>query len=331
MPSREILERRLARAEATLNGYLAGTRYPPTSRPMSEQPDQGDPRAAPPQKLPLARADKKLTDAHVILRQDRFFMAGDEQVTFSIACETSEGPAACEVLSSLARSAPRAPATIPSAPQAPARSAFVSFTPREDPSSLAAVFCPAKEGFDGYYGPIRVDIELRVDGESGRAGFDVEYTPSPPATFTGSIREVIEGGSLSLYVGLSIEKAGRYVLQARVDDASGRSFALLSFNDELPAGRAFAKLVVFGKLVLDEGAAAPFRLRDLEGFRLLEDTYPDRELLESKDGLVYTTKPYTRGDFEDSEWQSEEKERHLVELRGAVEGAKKALETSTKP
>lgn len=325
--SKEVREKRLERAQRTLDTYLASTKYPPGSRPLSEQPDQVKPHNPHTVKLPLARGDQKLTDARVALHQDRFFVAADEAVTFFMECETSEGPSPCEVLSSIAR--PRAPspqnaAAAPSPASAP--SATVTFLSAATGGALSAVFAPGEQGFQGYYGPIHLDIELRVAGEEGRAGFDIVYSPSVPATFTGAVREVIEDGSLSLYIGMDAVKAGRYVLAARVEDASGRPFALLSFNEMLAAGRVEAKLVLFGKLILDEGASAPFRLRDLEGFLLKEDTYPDREIVPSIDGPIFTTKAYPKSDFSDKEWQSEERDRHQNEFRKDVEQARKALE-----
>ncbi len=55
-----------------------------------------------------------------------------------------------------------------------------------------------------------------------------------PALFTGKVRDVIEDGSLSLYVGMQVAKPGRYVISARVDGADGKSFAYLRFIDPPP-------------------------------------------------------------------------------------------------
>jgi hypothetical protein len=267
-------------------------------------------------------------------------LSGDESVALLIACETSEGPAPCEVLSSIARSGPFSAAASDRSAQKPERSSGVTFQPIEIPegageglsgSAMRAVFTPGAQGFEGYHGPIGIFMDLRVEGEEGRTGFDIEYTPAPPAVFTGQVREALEEGSLSLYVGVRVEKAGRYVLQARVDDAAGRSFAFLSFNDELPSGLTEAKLRLFGKLILDEKAEAPFRLRDVEGFLLKENTHPDRELMPTHEGVLFTTKPYTTREFSDSEWQSEERERHVNEFKKDVEEARKALESGVDP
>jgi hypothetical protein len=338
--TKDLRERRLARAQETLDNYLASTKYPPEARPLSEQAGQEKPHHVPPRKLPLARDDKKLTDARVTLKQDRLYLSGDESVTLLIACETSEGPAPCEVLSSIARSGPFSAAKPDRGAQPPERSSVVTFQPIEVPegageglsgSAMRAVFTPSAQGFEGHHGPIGIFMDLRVEGEEGRTGFDIEYTPAPPAVFTGQVREALEEGSLILYVGVRAEKAGRYVIQARVDDASGRSFALLSFNDELPSGLTEAKLPLFGKLILDEKAEAPFRLRDVEGFLLKENVHPDRELMPTHEGVLFTSKAYTPRDFSDSEWQSEERERHVNEYKNDVDKARRALESGVDP
>jgi hypothetical protein len=47
--------------------------------------------------------------------------------------------------------------------------------------------------------------------------------------------------------------------------------------------------------------------------------YPDRELVPTLEGAVYTTKRYKETDFSETEWQSEEKDRHVKEHRKDVE------------
>lgn len=321
------MERRLERVERALSSYLETTKYPFDARPIREQPDQIKPHHVSPTQLPLARDDKKLTDAKVTLYQDRYFVVGDEQVVFSIACENSDGPAPCEVLSAAAR----IPPPEPGAGSREARLRFADDGQNGDRAAgdgaVAATFAPAAQGFEGYHGRVHVDVDLRVESESGRTTFEIEYTPSTPATFTGEVREQIEDGSLAFYVGMDVKKAGRYVLRARVSTAGGEPFAYLSFNDDLGEGRKEARLLLFGKLILDEKAKAPFELRDVEGFRLIPDAHPDRELMPLIEGVAHTSKAYADRDFSDKEWQSEEKDRYVRELQKDVEESKKRLES----
>lgn len=326
LDSREIAERRLERARRALDTYLQATRYPPGSRPLSEHPDLVHARSVPPSLQRLVRKDKKLADARVTLEQDRYYLVGDEAARLTVSCATHEGPAACEVVSAEARVAP----TMPRASEMPV--VPVSFhddgqggDPAAGDGAPSALFAPAREGFGGYHGPLRVELFLRVGGEEGTAGFELQYTPAAPARFTGEVREALEEGSLCLYVGMAVGKPGRYVLHARADDADGEGFAFLEHNESLGAGRQEARMCLFGKLVRDERARSPFVLRDLEGFLLQEDAYPDREIVPALVGPVHTTRAYDESRFSEAEWQSEEKKRHLDELTKDVDEAEKDL------
>ncbi|MEP7123116.1 MAG: hypothetical protein ABJE95_19465 [Byssovorax sp.] len=313
-PGVGVWAQRLARAQQTLTAYRASTRYPPGARPLGEQPDQARPHAVAPVSLPLARADRKLTTARVTLRQDRMFLVGDERATLTIACTDGDDPVPCAITSAAAIVPPdRNDASSH-------RSAPILFN-AADGGAVATTFQPSAQGFGGYRGAIRVEVQLDIAGEVGGASFDVVYSPSAPASFTGRVDEALRAGSLDLDVEVEIDAPGRYVITARVDDAEGRSFAVLSENQELRAGRQPVRLRLFGKLIRDEGARSPFRLRDLEGFRLIEDATPDRDPMVAKEGVVHTTKSYTLRDFSDAEWESDEKSRHLKELTRDVDEA----------
>ena len=101
------------------------------------------------------------------------------------------------------------------------------------------------------------------------------------------------------------------MLAGRVDDADGKPFAYVSFNEELPAGAQEARFTVFGKLVRDGAPKQPLRLRDVEGFLLKEEGDPDRELLTAQLGPVHTARSYPATAFSEAEWQSPERQAHL--------------------
>jgi hypothetical protein len=306
-PGVDVWAQRLARAQSTLAAYRASTRYPPGARPLAEHPDQARPHHVEPVSLPLARADRKLTTARVTLRQDRLFLVGDERAALAITCADGDEPAPCSITSAAAL-------VPPDVKDASSHRAVPIPFSAADGGGLATIFQPGAQGFGGYRGPIRIDLALDVTGETGGASFDLVYSPAAPASFTGRVDEALREGSLDLDVEVAIDEPGRYVISARVDDAEGRSFAYLSENEELRAGRQPVRLRLFGKLVRDEGARSPFRLRDLEGFRLLEDAYPDRDPMVAREGVVHTTKSYALRDFAAAEWESEEKSRHVKEL-----------------
>jgi hypothetical protein len=122
-----------------------------------------------------------------------------------------------------------------------------------------------------------------------------------------------------------VTRRGRYLVRARVEDADGRRFAYLSDSAVLGVGAEEIRLQLFGKVVTDAGARAPFRLRDIEGFRLDEDTYPDREVMPGRDGVVYTTRVYDTGAFSPADWESEAKDRRVRLLERAEIEARSAL------
>lgn len=318
----DLANKRLARARHTLEGYKLGTRYPPGSRPLSEMPDLQKPHSVQPSTQPLATSDGKTTKhARVTLEQDRLYLVGDEKAQLRISCKTSDNAVPCAVLSASASSPPTLDNSVITGPFP------VTFT-NDAEGRAVALFAPANEGFSSYHGPIGIDVNVRIGSEQGLANFQLIYTPSAPARFTGKIREALEEGSLCLYVQMDVTKAGRYVLAGRVDDADGDGFAYLEWNDLLEAGLREAKMCIFGLLVIDQQAQSPFTLRDLEGFLLFENRDPDRELMSVIEGKVYTTKAYEASAFSSAEWQSEEKTRHLDEFENDV---KKQIEQGAEP
>lgn len=177
----------------------------------------------------------------------------------------------------------------------------------------SAQFQPSRSAFADFAGTLRLQVMLNQEGRQGVVNFDVVYQPLVPADW-GAITERVANGSLEFVVGLNIRKAGRYVISGRVDDAQGQPFALVSFNEELGSGGQAAPLRVFGKLLRDGAPAMPLRLRDLQGFLLLEDQFPDRATLPRREGVVHRSARYAASSFSDAEWQSEERHRYLAEL-----------------
>lgn len=328
---REVWEKRLARARHTLDSYRESTRYPPQSRPISEHPDQVHP-AAPEREQSVRDANGEDSGVRLRLRQSRVSLAGDEFVDLSVACEDARGMRQrCEIQGAQA-SEPLYLAGSGSLTPVP-----VVFADAGQPGDAAADdgvftarFQPARQGFALYSGQLTIAVKVVAAGVPTNAGFDLMYTRSPPATFTGRVRDVVDGGSLHFDVGLQVRKPGRYVLAGRVDDAEGKPFAYVSFNDVLPEGAQQARFTVFGKLMRDAQPKQPLLLRDVEGFLLLETGDPDRELLNAQLGPVHTARTYAITSFSDAEWESEERQRYLDELGNDVKRAEEGL-ASTPP
>ncbi|WP_375771339.1 hypothetical protein NR798_10690 [Archangium gephyra] len=322
---RQLWEKRLTRARFTYDSYKQSTRYPHESRPISEQPDLVYP-ASPERKQPLGKEQR---DIALKLKQEKIYVVGDETVRFFVGCENASTgqPLPCEVHSAVAREAPH----LAQAGQAAAVPLDFNDTGREGDEVAGdgmwtGRFQPSRQGFAMFEGTLRVEFRVRASGNAeGGAFFDIVFTPAAPATFTGKVREVVEQGSLQLYVGLQVRKPGRYVMAGRVDDEAGIPFAYVEFNEELEAGAREVKFTVFGLLLHDKNPDFPLRLRDVEGFLLREQGDPDREVVKALYGPVHLTQQYTLDRFSPDEWTSEERQRYLDEYAKDVAQAESEL------
>ena len=172
---------------------------------------------------------------------------------------------------------------------------------------------PQAEGFGNFAGMIRTELIVQSGDQQGYVAFDVVYTPQVPATWAGPVRDTLQDGSLDFVLAVDVNQPGRYVVTGRVDDATGKPVALVTFNNELGAGTQQVPLQVYGRLVRDQKPVFPLVLHDVEGFLLRTDTYPDRALMPARDGLVATSRKYSLAQFTDATWSSDETQRYLAE------------------
>jgi hypothetical protein len=326
-----LWQARYERAERTYASYRDATRYPYESRPIAEHPDQVRPFAPIDEQVKLRNAKGEVVNG-ISLRttQERVFLSGAESVKFTIAAVDDSG----RTLPLIIRSA--SAQSIPDS-RTPIRivQTAVAFTDDgvgadDVPSDgrYSARLTPGTQGFLNYAGTIRLLAEVASDSQQGVAHFDVVYSPDVPATWAG-VREALEAGSLNFFVKANVRQAGRYVVSGRVDDANGVPFALLQFNDEVAAGNREFKLQVFGALVLDKSPAFPLRLRDVDGFLLLPDRFPDRATMSRQTGVVHTSAVYPLGRFSSAEWTSEERQRYLAEYGKDADTARRQVEDLT--
>jgi hypothetical protein len=318
-------------ADHTYCSYRAGSRYPAGSRPMSEHADQNTPNAAVLEMHPM-RLDGGGSDPGVQLQtsQSRVYMAANEAVAFSLRAVDAAGRVLPLVVTrALARGIVYGAAR-------PAPQVAVPFAddgngadPVPGDGAFAGVLAPAQGGLAGFNGTIRTEVRYSVGGKSGTVLFDVIYTPELPALWSGPAREAVENGSLAFILKLDVRMPGRYVISGRVDDAHGKPFALLTFNDILGPGPNEVRLAVFGKLMRDrmrdDDAALPLTLRDVDGYLLKENTDPDRALLPRLEGNVLTGRAHPLAGFSEAEWQSEERTRYLTEFAKDVALARSRL------
>ncbi len=322
-----LWQQRYERAEQVYSSYRDATRYPHESRPLSEHADQVRP-------FDPVSEDKALRDAAgkpvkgIRLRttQERVFLGGAESVKFTVAAVDDKGnPLALTINSARAQTVPDTTALIS------VISAEVAFSDdgtgadaAPSDGTYSARLTPSAQGFANHAGTIRLLAQVTAQGEAGVAHFDVVYAPLVPATWAG-VREAVEGGSLNFYLKAQVKVAGRYVVSARVFDAKGVPFALLQFNNEVPAGAAEFKLNLFGALIRDKAPAFPLRLVDVDGFLLQPDTFPDRAMMARQGGVVHTSQRYSTDNFSPAEWTSEERERYLAEYGRDVQEAQDQL------
>ena len=330
VPRRRQLLTNLLLADRTYCSYRASSKYPHGSRPIAEQPDQVYPNKPVAEANPM-RLDGGGTDRTVQIQssQSRVYMAAGEAVAFSLRALDGDGKVLPLVIT---RALAQGLAFNGSRPGAPVVLAFADDGSGADPvagdGAFAAVLAPAQTGLAAFNGTIRTDVRFTVAGRAGALLFDVIYSPVLPATWTGEVREALENGSLNFYLQADVRQAGRYIVTGRVDDASGKPFALLTFNDVLGTGPNEVRLTMFGKLMRDQAPALPLTLRDVDGYLLMEDTDPDRALMPRLEGAFHVAKAYPMKAFSDAEWQSEERSRYLAEFGKDLARARAALAES---
>jgi hypothetical protein len=324
---RRQLLAQLQMADHTYCSYRASSKYPHGSRPIAEQPGLAYPNAPVTDAHPMRR-DGGGADPNVLVQtsQSRIYMASGEAVAFSIRAVDRDGKVLPLVVTrALAQGItyqgkrPSAQVVLPFADDG------AGADPVPGDGAYAAVLAPAQTGLASFNGTIRTELRYSVGGQAGVVLFDVIYSPELPATWTGQVREAVEDGSLNFYLKADVRQAGRYIVTGRVDDARGKPFALVTFNDVLATGPGEVRLAMFGKLMRDQEAALPLTLRDVDGYLLKEDTDPDRLLMPRLEGKAFVGKPHPLKAFSDAEWDSEERSRYLAEFGKDLAQARAAL------
>jgi hypothetical protein len=324
---RQQLLANLQLADHTYCSYRDSSKYPHTSRPIAEQPDQVYPNAPVTDAHPMRREGGG-SDPKVLIQtsQSRVYMASGEAVAFSIRAVEPDGRVLPLVVT---RALAQGITYKGSRPTAQVPLAFADDGTGADAvagdGAFAAVLAPAQGALASFNGTIRSEVRYSVAGQAGLVLFDVIYSPELPAIWTGQAREAVENGSLNFYLKAEVRQAGRYVVTGRVDDASGKPFALVTFNDVLPTGLNELRLTMFGKLLRDKEAALPLTLRDVDGYLLKENTDPDRALMPRLEGKVFVGKPHPLTAFSDAEWDGEERSRYLKEFGRDLALARGAL------
>jgi len=324
----KLWQARYEQAEQVYASYRDATRYPHESRPLSEHPDQIHPFDPVSEETSLRNANgEPIKGVRLRTTQDRVFLSASDTVRFSIEALDDQGQRLPVLVRSAA--AQSVPDTRTPVPLIQTDVAFGDNGTGADlqagDGTYTALLNPALQGFGNYDGTIRVLAQVAAKGQQGVAHFDVVYAPGVPASWAG-VREAVEGGSLNFYVKAQVRVAGHYVVSGRVDDSQGKPFALVQFNQQVAAGTQEMRLQVFGALIRDKAPAFPLRLRDVEGFILYPDRFPDRALMPRWAGVVHQSASYPLSRFSSDEWSSEERERYLAEYARDADEARRELE-----
>ena len=293
----------------TYCSYLQQTRYPHTSRPAAQHPDQLYPNQPVRESNPM-RVDGGDSDPGVLVQtaQSRVYLAAGETVEFSLRAVDAHGAALPLVVTrALAQG-------MGDTGNRPAPRVTLAFS-QDDGGHWRATFAPQAGALAGFHGTIRSEVRFSAGGRAGVVLFDVIHSRELPAMWTGTPREAIGPDALEFTLPLDVRLAGRYVVSGRIDDALGRPFALASFNERLGQGMQSVALHVHGKLLHDADPAPPLPLvlRDVEGYLLRENADPDRLLLARREGPVLVSRTLSLADVPDHAWQSEERSRYLAE------------------
>ncbi len=321
------LIQQLEEVDHTLCAYREASKYPLGSRPISEHPDQIYPNQAIVEQHPMRLGNGRTNTAiQISSSQSRVYLAANESVSFTVQAKDTENKALALFVTrassaALDFSSQRLGTQIPLAFADNGRDGDV----QANDGIASGVFHPANSSLANFSGTIRTEIQYTVNGQSGSLFFDVIYSPELPATWTGNIREVLENGALVFYLPIEVRHAGRYIVNARLDDAKGQAFALLNFNDLLAQGRQEIRLSTAGNLIRDNQPPFPLSLRDIDGYLLKENVDPDRALIPRREALVHQSKAYPLKSFSDAEPDTEERRRYLTEFQKDLELAKAAL------
>ena len=299
----EHFRARMAETRAVL---LEKTRYPMSSRPLAGKTDLLLPHHAEP--IFRGLGPNGPGRIRITQTQDRVFISPGEPAEVTITATSSDGaPVSLEfVRSDLVKQTDGRPDGV---------LGHAAFHTGNIPGLwTATVATPA----DGNPTGMALMVDARANGEQGTLVFQFIQTASPPAAFTQTARDALEEGSVAIYVGVTIERAGTYEIVGRLYDTTGRPIAYMRFLEELSKDSHEVRLLAFGKVIVDEGAVPPFVLRDVEGARILTGQYPDRELMQTWPG-DYTTAKYDLASISSRDYNGADRQDKIQALDHAAE------------
>jgi hypothetical protein len=314
----------------TRRAMLEKLKYAPGAVPLAGKTDLIPPHFVPPAERPLmdhkdpskkGTPDDQPGDVRITQRQSTLFVVPGDRATASFQAILLDGthPQVTIARSLLVHESPSNDPKTPVPPPVPISFHDDGLPPDElaGDGSYAAFVPPSAEAVSGFAGELVVSVDLLVAGETGTLYFRFAQTGSAPARFTQSARDVIEDGSLAIYLGIEVFHPGRYEIRGRLFDARNTPVALVTYIDEIAADAHEVRMLTYGKLLRDQGAQPPFTLRDIEGWHYLLGEYPDREVMAMWEA-GYKTAMYPMDRFTDQPWDSPEKRARVDSFDNSV-------------
>lgn len=289
-----------------LERYKAINRYPPSTRRVSrDSHDLLNPgmRHERRQQVPNDPENPD-PDWAVLLTADRYFVNGDEPAEIILKIWHGEQLVAPGFVELIAR-----------ASDASGGARQQKLSPRRSSGEVTALFEPDKLWPD-YAGPVRITARFAASGLMNQTGtLDFYFTGSGkiPAEFTGAVHDRLWQGDLVFDIGLDVQTAGRYRIEASLFDARGEPFGWARFDGTLSAGQQDVVLRYDGLLFHDTGATAPYRLNQLHGYRLDPSSRAGSQQMPPME-LTYLT----RSDYEMNQFRAtarvSPRQQHMLEL-----------------
>jgi len=319
-----------AAPKAALMNYLEYAKYPPASRPITPQRAehfQYNKRDDVPS--PVAGPDGRAA-LYISVRTDKMMVFGNESARVLVKAVTSADPSASrKMIERLAGAVyagrgENAPRVLDLTFVDNGRDGDLEANDQEYTAVLTPVNVPALRNF---HGDVSILVDFIADGAAGaRKTFLSYYPPSAiAAQLTGKFREEIENGSLVVYAQINVARAGNFTLDANLLDASGQPFCHSRAKEILSPGLQEVRLLFFGKVIRDAGASSPFRMTEIFGQALPSGESAAMETPGFAPFAVplfqgeYRTRAYDMAEFSDAEWDSPDKQFHLLQYREAAE------------
>jgi len=292
--------------------YRAVTRYPTSTRRLTrESSDLLNPNKRHERKQPVPDAQGNEDRAwEVLYTADRYFVRGEEPITVSLAVWHEGEPVI-----------PTGVAMVAAPSGASGSGDQVALTVERVDSELRAALVP-NEHWPEHVGELEVTTTFTAPGlseQTGRLSFLFTANDRIPARFTGQFSDDTRNGDLAIDVGVTVETAGTYRIEANLFDRNDQPVAWAQAETNLSPGTSDVSLVFYGLAFHDARAVAPFTLRQLRGYRLRRGDSPHREDMPSYDSEYETSARYSLGDFRSEQYQSPHKQRMLERYRDAIE------------